>query len=247
VIHRINVALCALWLAFAPALAQMGQQPGWPPLQPAPAGGGITFTGTDAQSASPGFSSGSFASVAIGTASADRIVFACWVQHSGSGIAAPTYNGGNAFTLAAGNSTTADNVALYYANITSGTTMSVAYPGGADGVAIAVGVLKGQSGGGGATTSNAVTYTAGGAQPLSVSLTVPAGGIGIACGGFGQTGAASPTYTWTGTTSGSGDEATGVATAQISIAHSTSTGTVGVSSSTSLSFGGTMAAASMAP
>jgi len=32
-IHRLNVLIATLWLAFAPAYAQVGQIPGWPPVQ----------------------------------------------------------------------------------------------------------------------------------------------------------------------------------------------------------------------
>lgn len=107
------------------------------------------------------------------------------------------------------------------------------------------GNIGGQSSGGSAASSNAVTYTASGAQPLSVSLTVPLSGIGAAVVGA-NFGGGMPTFTWTGTTAGAGDETTGNANAQAGMAHSTSTGTVGVSSTVDLSFGGTMAAASWA-
>ncbi len=243
-IRWIVSALGYLLLTSA-SLAQVGMGGMFPgPGTVHTTGAGITFTGTDAQSAAPAFSPGSF-TAAIGTASADRIVTVCWSQHTGVGIAAPTYNSGNAFSLASGNNAV-DNIVLYYANVTTGTTMSIDYAGGADGISIGVGVLKGQSGGGGAASTNPTTYTAGGAQPLSISLTVPSGGIGVACGGY-SVGAIAPTYTWTGTTSGTGDETSGNVNSQIGLAHSTSTGTITVSSSTTLSFGGTMAAASWAP
>jgi hypothetical protein len=156
----------------------------------------------------------------------------------------PTING-TGMTNAAGNTTTADNIGLYYANVTTGTTATLAYGSGASGVSVTVGTLHGQSGGGSAAATNPVTYTAVGAQPLSVSLTVPSGGIGVNCGGgaFGPAG----TFTWTGTTSSSGDETTGNANNENGLAHSTASGTVTVSSSSALSFGGTMASASWAP
>lgn len=203
-------------------------------------GGGITFAATDAQNALS--TPGTF-TIAIGTASTDRIVLACFEHNNPTG-STPTLNG-SGMTLAAGTGATTTNITLYYANITTGTTAAFAYAAGPSGVGVAVGTLKGQSGGGGAASTNPVTYTAGGVQPLSVSLTVPAGGIGIACGGgaFGPAG----TFTWTGTTSGAGDETTGNANNETGSAHSTSTGTVTVLSSSSLSFGGTMAAASWAP
>jgi hypothetical protein len=208
-------------------------------------GGGIAFTETDAQTVASGFSPGSFASVAIGAASADRIVVMGYQTDSGTNLPAPTYNGGSAWSVASAGVAVSDQIGLYYANIPSGTTMTVEFPGGSQSISIAVGILKGQSGGGSATSANAVVNTAVGAQPLTVSLTVPAGGIGIAVAG-NKAGAVAPTFTWTGTTAGAGDKTSGDANSQISLAHSTSTGTVGVSSSSSLSFGGTLAAASWA-
>lgn len=243
--------------------AQTPMLPGFPPgtfqnraaLDATPAGG-ITFTDTDAQTATPAFSAGTFSSVAIGAASSDRVVVLCWVQNSGSGIAAPTYSigaggaGGTAFTAVVGNSITADQVAMYSANITTGTVITIAFPGGASGISLVIGYFTGQSGGGGAALGNTGTYTAGGAQPLNLagtSQTVPASGIGVSCGGSNGAGAGS-VFTWTNTTSVTGDRTTGNATAtQIGLAHLTTSAVVTVSSTNSLSFGGTMAWAAMAP
>ena len=41
-IHRLNVLIATLWLAFAPAYAQVGQIPGWPPTQVVGGGGGCS-------------------------------------------------------------------------------------------------------------------------------------------------------------------------------------------------------------
>jgi hypothetical protein len=257
--NKLFSLLTAAAIAVATSVAAFAQMGGMMPGPGTPhttGGGGITFTGTDAQSLdNPSFGAGTFPSVSIGSASTDRIVFMCWAQHSGSGMAAPTYSigsggaGGTAFSLAAGNSVTADNVALYYANITTGTAITVAFPGGANGVSLAVGILTGQSGGGAATPGTGVApggNSGGGAQPLTLALTVAAGGFGIAC--TGQNNVVPGVYTWTGTTSGTGDETSvGPSTvSQVGLAHSTATGTV-TASSTTFGFSGTMAGAAMAP
>jgi hypothetical protein len=209
-----------------------------------PVSGSIAFTPTDAQSVAPGFASGSF-TVNIGTASADRIVTVGLASDNPSGNGTPVINGSISMTIAAGASDTAAQAGLWYANVPTGTSCTVSYGGGSSGISIVVGILSGQSGGGSAAHGNAVAYTAGGAQPLSVSLTVPSGGIGVAVVGA-NFGGGTPTFTWTGTTASAGDETTGNANAQAGMAHSTSTGSVGVSSTINLSFGGTMAAASWA-
>lgn len=215
---------------------------------PAPVvAGGINFTPTDAQSKAPVFGSGNV-TINIGSPSADRIVFFCFMAHTGGGIAAPTITG-QTVNLAAGNSLTADQGSLFYSNITTGTTATIIFAGGSDGISVAAGILTGQSGGGSATPINPVApggNSGGGNQPLTLALTVPAGGIGIACNG--QQNTAPGVYTWTGTTSSSGDETSAgpAATTQTGLAHSTATGTV-TASSTSFTFQGFMSGAAMAP
>lgn len=200
----------------------------------------IIYTATDAQVAAPGFASGSF-TINIGTPSADRIVLVGYVDNS-TGVSVPTLNG-TAMTLAAGG-TTFQQMYLYYASVSTGTTATLGYSGGSSAVSIVVSTISGQSGSASATPTNTAVYTSGGAQPLSLSLTVPSGGLGFIVSGsaFGPAG----TFTWTGTTSSSGDRTTGNANNQNGSASSLSTGTVTVSSTSSLSFGGTMAAASWA-
>jgi hypothetical protein len=200
-------------------------------------GGGITFTPTDAQTATPGFGAGTF-TANIGTPSVDRIVIVSYQGNSGSSI--PTLNG-TAMNVAAGDSVATYNNALYYASVPTGTTATIGYGGGMSAVSIAVGILTGQSGGASATPVNPVT-----GSPPSVTMTIPAGGVGIIGAGAYYAGA-SPVFTWTGTTSSSGDEATGNATgALLGTAHATASGTISVSSVPAVS-GGTMAGAAWGP
>jgi hypothetical protein len=72
--------------------------------KPATAGGGITFTPTDAQSNAPGFAGHNY-TINIGTASTDRIVVVGWQLNATGAIAAPTING-SGMTYAIGSGAT---------------------------------------------------------------------------------------------------------------------------------------------
>jgi hypothetical protein len=216
------------------------------------AGGGITFTPTDKLAVAAAFNPGTTGALAIGTASTDRIVAVCWSKDSGGGTADPTYNGSSVFSIAAGNGLASDKVVLYYANITTGTTMTISYPGGAADFSMGIGIFKGQSGGGAATMGNPQVVTTNDPQPLNsttpITFTVPSGGIGIACGGGPVGGGGAATFTWTGTANSSGDENAVSTNSQISMSHMTSSAAATVSSTSSMSFNGsTMAYGSMAP
>lgn len=214
----------------------------------------IVFTGTDAQTFSPGFASGR-QTLAIGTASADRIVFVGIVS-DGTSNGVPVINDlGTPITMtnAAGTSDTTTNSGLWYANVTTGTTCTVSFGGGAGKMAMVAGIITGAASGGSTTTTSPVTYTAGGSENLiTVTPTVPLGGFGIVVVGGAFTPTGTPVYTWSGTVSSGGDETTGATAvgAVIGMAHSSITGAIGISTTgvaaSGLGFGGTMAAAAIA-
>lgn len=236
------LALCSSALAQVPMTGAGNGAPG------GGSGGGIVFTPTDAQNANPGFGSGTF-TVNIGTPSIDRIVVYGIMGNSPSGIVATQINGVTP-SIAAGNSLTVDQAALYYANVTTGTTATISYGSGNSGMAVVVGTLHGQSGGGSATPGTPVVQTGTNAQPISLgSLTVPTGGIGIVVAGGHSVGGftGSPTFTWTSVVNTAGDETSGNTNAQMSMAHMTSTANPSASSTDSLSFNGTLAGAAWAP
>lgn len=243
--------LLALLLCLTLTQAHAAQ---WLPLfKQASGGGAISFTPTDFQALASSFSPVFSKALAIGPASSDRIVVVCLLQAS-NGTTTPTYNGSNTFTVAAGNASAAANAVILYANITSGTTMVISFPGGAADFTFGVGYFTGQSGGGAATMINPQVVTTNDPQPLNtttpITFVVPASGIGIACGGGPANGGAGLVFTWTGTTNSAGDEnafGTGI-NSQASMAHMISSAAASVSSTGSLSFNGaTMAYAAMNP
>lgn len=204
-------------------------------------GGGITFTATDAKSASPGFaSSGNWTGVNFGTASADRIVIVGLLTSDTATMTATI--GGVSATQAI--YTAAPNASIFYANVTSGSTGTVAWSAstGLGAICAVVGQIHGQTGGGSATPNNTGVYDTNQAQPAGpLSTTVSTGGIAFLTGGGEGAGSlvSNPTFTWTGTTSGSGDEVTFASTGntcQFGLAHNTASSNVTVSSSASLSF-----------
>lgn len=240
---RLILALVFCASLFGSAFAQGGMGPG-PGTIHSTGGGSIAFTPTDAQTLAPAFASGSF-TLAIGTASADRIVIVAISAKSGGPPTTFTLNG-SSMNLVGSCTTTGFDSCLFYLNVTTGTTASLAFPGGYDHISVTAGALSGQSGGGAATPSSTASYTASGAQPITLSLTVPSGGIGtIGCFGFGSAG--TQVFAWTGVTNLAGDETTNDTGTAVSSAHSTSSSTVSCSSSNSLSFGGSMVAAAWAP
>lgn len=217
-------------------------------------GGGATFVGTDVKSVNPTFGAGRI-TMAIGTPSADRIVF-MGIVSNGTSNGTPVVNDlGTPITMnrCAGASDTTVNVGLWYANVTVGTTATFSFGGGASSVTMVAGVLKGQSGGGGATSSSPQTYTAGGAESaITVTPTVPAGGFGIVATGFSFPPAGTPVYTWGGTVTAGGDETSlSTDTGTLGLAHSSATGAITISTTgiagSGLGSGGTMAACAMAP
>lgn len=209
-------------------------------------GGGITFTPTDAQTQAPTFGSGSF-TVNIGAASSDRIMVFGYVDNNNVNPPSPTYNGFQTPNNATAPTLLADQqVGLFYANVPTGTTATIEFSGGASGVSVVVGVLKGQSGGGSATPVNPTTLATGVNQPLSITGTVPSGGIGIAIAGGGF-GTGPGVFTWTGTTAGAGDETTGGPASILGMSHAITSATITASNTSSIGFGGTMAYAAWAP
>jgi hypothetical protein len=233
----IWIVLAALVGTSAAALAQGGMGPGPGMAHSTGGGGGLVYADTDAQNALPGFASGTF-TLAIGTASASRIVMVGYEHNNPTGDT-PTLNG-TPMTLAAGTGNASSNASIWYAAVSSGTTATFGYGAGTSGVGVVVSTISGQSAGAAATPVNPTTYTATGAQPLSLTATVPSGRVCFTVGA-GAFGTGPGTFTWTGTTSGSGDRATGNANNITGSAHATATGTVTVSNTASLSFGGTMA------
>ena len=132
----------------------------------------------------------SFASVAIGTASSNRIVVVCFQNRkplgSANGDLATVTIGGVGATKATGTpSTNANATEIWYAPVPTGTTatISVTFSSGfLDGIQPMVGILTGS-----ATTSNSSNQTAAGYPAASTNantaaITVASGGVAVLCG-----------------------------------------------------------------
>ena len=216
-------------------------------------GGASTFAVAyeDAQSiAAAGFTNATFATVNFGaTGTSRKIVVTAFNYCGGCGAFSGITIGGVTGTLAIANDTANISQEVWFACVPTGTSGSVVVNGTNNAVAITVYQITGESGGCSTAPSSTATYAAAGAQPLSLPVTVTAGGAAIIQAGDSGV-AAAPTFTWTNTTAGAGDGSTSQTTGttvQASGAHATSSATVTVSSTQSLSFGGQVVSATWGP
>lgn len=160
-------------------------------------GGNVTWTPT----ANPPIQAGTanpqrFTSVNIGTAAADRYVIVCTGQTSNGPVTAVTVNGVSATQAVDSVGTSGAESALWYANVTSGTsvtidvTLTAGFPSFAG---IAVGTINTATPTPGTTSSNPGAAFRNDPQTTAASVTVPSNGIAVLCAATTNVNA-TPTY-----------------------------------------------------
>ncbi len=170
-------------------------------------GGGSIFTATDGQTFNlAGATSHTFASVAIGTASADRIVcVGSFIDFHAANTASMTIGGATAtLQKAAGANGTAANGSIWCANVTSGTTGAVVVTinSGFDNLDIVAGYFTGQTGGGSATPANTGGVALFQAEPITLAATMISGEVAMVISGCTRS-AVPSAITWSGVSSSS--------------------------------------------
>jgi hypothetical protein len=136
-----------------------------------------------------------FSGANIGTASSDRIVVVCAATDGGGPLVSPngvTIGGTNA-TLAKASNAGTKNAEIWYLNVPSGTSATIAVTGttGLTYSGITVGILTGVTATPTTTAAEAYGYN-GDPNTTSSALTIPATGFGIVCGGSESNG--TPTF-----------------------------------------------------
>ena len=196
--NRLALVLLSLWLALAPAGAQLGGGYMFPgPGSPAASGGAAAVVYTGNSTTNTGTSSVPILSVNIGTASSDRYV-ACSISGAKSGgltASGLTINGAAAsLVIAQGNS--ANEIELWIAAVPTGSgaqSITWTWSGASLGAGAACWALTGLTNSGAYTSR--VSGTTSGANLTLTSIS--AGGVIVGAGGTNTSSCVSAI--WTGT------------------------------------------------
>lgn len=221
-------------------VAQVGQIPSWPPVQPPPSGGGgVTFTADAAPAVATGIGFGSsiaFTSVAIGGSGTGVIVVAVGQDYTGAAISSVIASSctGTTPTFSLLTNDTDFHISLFKTASTAalGQMCTLTVNGtGLDEIGIIVGHYTGATTVG---TPGLLQVAGSGANPQDITATITSGGIGVAVIGVAAGSTSCTGITWTNTTASGGDFCifTTVGNGMLmAMAHTTATGsqTVGVS------------------